>query len=274
MTDEHPKKRLGQHFLVDESILQQIADAAELEATDWILEIGPGRGALTRFVAPRCEKLFAVELDHDLVIRLEEEFSRSEGVSILEANVLEIEQREMLEATGFAEHGYKIVANIPYYITAPIIKTFLSVPAQPQLLVLMVQKEVGERLAAKAGDTSLLSVMAQYYADVEYLLTVPPTAFDPPPKVESALIRLRPKRRPEATADRAFFRVVRIGFAARRKTLSNNLQNGLHRERADVEAALFACALSADIRAQALTLEEWERLVQILGTHGLLGERA
>jgi 16S rRNA (adenine1518-N6/adenine1519-N6)-dimethyltransferase len=225
---------------------------------------------MTRFVAGKCEKLTAIELDHALVVRLQEEFIRSGHVSILEGNILEIEQRELLETTGYAEHGYKLVANIPYYITAPIIKTFLTVSGQPKLLVLMVQKEVAERLQAPAGETSLLSVMAQYYADVEYMFTVPREAFTPPPKVESAVVRLRPKRVSNETADRKFFRVVRIGFAARRKTLLNNLMNGLHRDREETEAVLRACGFRPDIRAQALSVFDWEELVGNLEKRALL----
>lgn len=266
-----PKKSLGQHFLHDEGVLSKIAVAAELTPTDWVLEIGPGQGFMTRFVSEQCEKLTAVELDHQLVVRLQEEFVRSEKVSILEGNILDIEQRELLEATGYAEHGYKIVANIPYNITAPIIKTFLTAKVQPKLLVLMVQKEVAERLRAPAGETSLLSVMAQYYARVEYMFTVSREAFTPPPRVESAVVRLRPIRTANEATDRKFFRVVRIGFAARRKTLLNNILNGLRRNRGEIESILQSCGFRPDVRAQALSVADWEKLVKALEERALLG---
>jgi 16S rRNA (adenine1518-N6/adenine1519-N6)-dimethyltransferase len=254
------KKSLGQNFLRDETVIEQIFSIAQLEKTDWILEVGPGTGALTFRLADRAEKLLAIELDHELVTRLQKHFVDSKSVSILEGNILDLHLEELLRSSGFSEHSYKIIANIPYYITAPIIRTLLSLRSQPQSLTLMVQDEVAERLSAKPGDMSLLSVMAQYYAHVEKKLFVPKAAFDPVPKVDSAIVHIVPKRAYDPEEDRKVFRLARAGFAARRKTLANNLATSLSVPRETVEETLESLGLRKDIRAQALSIEQWEAL--------------
>src|SRR3989338_5461843 len=160
------KKSLGQNFLKDQEVIEKILEAAEVGPEDFVLEIGPGTGALTEALALRVKKLLAVEIDHRLVERLQKHFIKSKNVSILEGNILDIHLEELLETSGLAERRYKIIANIPYYITAHIIRTLLALKYQPRSLTLMVQKEVADRLAAKPGDMSLLSLMAQYYARV------------------------------------------------------------------------------------------------------------
>lgn len=257
------KKSLGQNFLKDEEIIERIFEAAEVQPTDWVFEIGPGTGALTFRLADKVKKLLAIELDHQLVERLEQHFVDSQKVSILEGNILDIDLQELLEASEFAEHPYKIIANIPYYITAPIIKTLLSLKYQPQSLTLMVQDEVADRLAAPPGSMSLLSLMAQYYATVEKKFFVPKEAFDPAPKVDSAVIQIIPRRAYDPEEDRKVFRLARAGFAARRKTLANNLSSSLSLEKATVEEKLKLLGLRTDIRAQALSVEDWERLRRV-----------
>jgi 16S rRNA (adenine1518-N6/adenine1519-N6)-dimethyltransferase len=237
---------------------------AQVQPTDWVLEIGPGTGALTDALSPRVEKVVAIELDHQLVQRLQQHFVDSKSVSILEGNILDINLQEMLETSGFAEHSYKIIANIPYYITAPIIKTLLALKYQPQSLTLMVQDEVAERLAANPGSMSLLSLMAQYYAKVEKKFFVSKEAFDPVPKVDSAVIQIIPLRAYDAEEDRKVFRLARAGFAARRKTLVNNLSSSLSLSKEAVEEKLKKLGLRLDIRAQALSVEDWEGLSRVL----------
>ena len=254
------KKSLGQNFLRDETVIEQIFSIAQLEKTDWILEVGPGTGALTFRLADRTEKLLAIELDHELVMRLQKHFVNSKNVSILEGNILDLHLEELLKSSGFSEHPYKIIANIPYYITAPIIRALLSLRSQPRSLTLMVQDEVAERLAAKPGEMSLLSVMAQYYAHVEKRLFVPKTAFDPMPKVDSAVVHIVPRRAYDPEEDRKVFRLARAGFAARRKTLANNLATSFSVPRETVEEGLESLGLRKDIRAQALSIEQWEAL--------------
>jgi 16S rRNA (adenine1518-N6/adenine1519-N6)-dimethyltransferase len=257
------KKSLGQNFLVDAEIIERIFEAAAVQKTDWVFEVGPGTGILTFRLADRVERVLAVEIDHGFVERLQKYFIDSENVSILEGNILDIDLKELLETTGFFEHPYKIIANIPYYITAPIVKTLLSIKYQPQSLTLMVQDEVADRLAAKPGRMSLLSLMAQYYATVEKKFFVPKEAFDPTPKVDSAVVQITPRRAYNPEEERRVFRLARAGFAARRKTLANNLSSSLSIPKDAVEEKLKLLGLRPDIRAQALSVEDWERLAKI-----------
>lgn len=258
-----PKKSLGQNFLVDAEIIERIFAVADVQKTDWVFEVGPGTGILTFRLADRVERVLAVEIDHGFVEQLQQHFIDSESVSILEGNILDIDLKELLEASGFAEHPYKIIANIPYYITAPIIKTLLSLKHQPECMTLMVQDEVADRLAAPAGSMSLLSIMAQYYATVEKKFFVSREAFDPMPKVDSAVIQIIPRKAYNLEEDRRVFRLARAGFAARRKTLANNLSSSLSIAKETVEEKLKLLGLRSDIRAQALSIEDWERLGEV-----------
>ncbi|MDO8566399.1 MAG: 16S rRNA (adenine(1518)-N(6)/adenine(1519)-N(6))-dimethyltransferase RsmA [Candidatus Moranbacteria bacterium] len=257
------KKSLGQNFLQDAEVIEKIFEVANVQKTDWVFEIGPGTGVLAFRLSDQVEKLLAIEIDHRLVERLQQHFVDSKSVSILEGNILDMDLKELFEAFGFDEHPYKIIANIPYYITAPIIKTLLSLKYQPQSLTLMVQNEVADRLAAKPGGMSLLSIMAQYYATVEKKFFVQREAFDPVPDVDSAVIQIIPRRAYNPEEDRRIFRLARAGFAARRKTLANNLSSGLSIAKETVEEKLKLLGLRPDIRAQALSIEDWERLGKI-----------
>lgn len=254
------KKSLGQNFLKDESVIDQILAVANIGPEDKVFEVGPGTGALTQHLDVRAKQVVAIELDPQLVERLTAHFEASEGVSILEGNILDVNLNEMLTHADFEAGKYKVVANIPYYITAPIIRTLLALSVRPASLTLMVQKEVAERLCAKPGDMSLLSLMAQYYSDASIAFVVPRTAFDPVPKVDSAVVHLVPKRSFDAEQDRKFFRLVRAGFAARRKTLSNNLSSSLQIDKKELEATFVELGLRPDIRAQALSVADWEGL--------------
>lgn len=254
------KKSLGQNFLKDQSVIDRILAVADVMDGDRIFEIGPGTGVLTEALAKQGAQVLAIELDHELVERLNRHFEESAGVSILEGSILGVNLAATLAHASYPVHGYKVVANIPYYITAPIIRTLLSLERQPESLTLTVQKEVAERLTAKPGAMSLLSLMAQYYSDAALAFVVPKEAFDPVPKVDSAVVHLKAKRVFDAETDRAFFRIARAGFAARRKTLTNNLTSSLKLERGAVESALEKSGLRKDIRAQALSVEDWEKL--------------
>jgi len=159
-----------------------------------------------------------------------------------------------------------VVANIPYYITAPIIQYLLELPVPPKMIVLMIQKEVAERITAKVGDMSILAVSVQYYADPELLFMVSKNAFDPVPKVDSAVVRIIPRRTFNKEQDKLFFRVVKTGFSARRKTLINNLSSGFHLSKEDVAQKLAQIGLDANIRAQALSIDDWKRLVKVIYT--------
>ncbi len=257
------KKSLGQNFLRDDAIIEGIFAVAEVGSKDWVFEIGPGTGALTSKLVGRIEKYLALELDHALASRLQTQFVDSKKVSILEGDILDIHLEETLQTAGFIEHPYKIIANIPYYITAPIIRTLLALSPQPQSLTLMVQNEVADRLSSQPGGMSMLSVMAQYYARVEKKMFVPKESFEPTPKVDSAVVYLVPQRLYNAEHDRQVFRLVRAGFSARRKTLANNLSTSFGLPRETVVKRLRQLSLRDDIRAQALSVEDWERLTSL-----------
>lgn len=254
------KKSLGQNFLKDEAVIENIFAVAEVGPKDWIFEVGPGTGALTHKLVGRVEKYVALEVDHDLAIGLQKQFADSKKVSILEGNILDVYLEEILRSARYGEHPYKIIANIPYYITAPIIRTLLSLSSQPQSMTLMVQDEVAKRLSAEPGSMSLLSLMAQYYASVEKKFFVPREAFDPMPKVDSAVISIIPRRSYNKEEDRKIFRLARAGFSARRKTLANNLATSFSLPREKVVLFLAVIGLASDVRAQALSVSDWERL--------------
>lgn len=251
------KKYLGQNFLKDELIIEQIIFASQVKEGERVLEIGPGTGILTQALAKAGARVTAIEFDHDLIDHLNEQFIESENISILEGNILDIHLAELLENLGYEHRKYKIVANIPYYITAPIIRALLSLKLQPESMTLMVQDEVADRLAAKPGAMSLLSIMAQYYAEVEKKFFVKKESFDPVPKVDSAVIQVIPKREYDPEEDRKIFRVARAGFSARRKTLANNLANSFHIPRSEVEPIIAALGLLPSVRAQEVSIEQW-----------------
>jgi len=259
------KKSLGQHFLRDRSVIARILDFGEVSKGDRIFEIGPGEGVLTEPMLGRGAEVTAVELDSDLVRRLGERCRDSRKLSLLEGNILEMDMSAFLEQSGYGERGYKVVANIPYYITAPIIRMLLSLRARPERIVLMVQEEVADRLVAPPGKMGLLSLLAQYYASARKELHVSKEAFEPPPKVDSAIVTLVPYRRYAEENDRLIFRIARAGFAARRKTLANNLSSSFRLPRKDVESVLADMGLDTRIRAQELSVEEWITLTDRIG---------
>ncbi len=258
------KKSLGQNFLTDKGVLRRIASVADVHPGERIFEIGPGTGLLTQTLVESGAQILAVELDATLVERLRVLFAPSDQVSLLEGSILDMHLEAVLAQAGYQDQQYKVVANIPYYITAPIIRTLLSLQAQPSSITLMVQNEVADRLVAGPGGMSLLSVMAQYYARVEKCFVVPRTAFEPVPAVESAIIQLIPERRFNETEDRRVFRVIRAGFSARRKTLANNLANTFHLERSRVEEILTTLHIPLLTRAQELSIDTWRTLANAL----------
>jgi len=233
------KKSLGQNFLKDESILNRIVDVANLTSEDVVIEIGPGMGVLTEKLVQHCKKVIAIELDDRLIDLLHSKLRNFENVEIVHGDVLKINLPELVEGEKLQVKGYKVVANIPYYITAPIIKLFLETKYPPNEMILMVQKEVAERICAKAGEMSILAVAVQYYADPEYLFTVPKESFEPAPKVESAVIKITYNMQPitnNKEETKKFFRIVRAGFSAKRKTLANNLFASLQLDKKETES--------------------------------------
>ena len=255
----HPRQALGQNFVVDRTVVTTIIRAADLSRDDLVLEIGPGVGNLTSALSLECADVVAVELDEALARVLKLRTAGLRNVQVITANILHTDLSPWIPIG----QPFKLVANIPYYITAPILRHFLEGPLRPQLLVLMVQREVADRLAARPGRLSLLGVSAQYYARVELIATIPSVAFFPPPKVDSAIVRLVPHRVPpfQVADSRRFFKVVKAGFGEKRKQLHNALVRGLaHIPATQIDAALEAAAIDRTRRAETLSLGEWAAL--------------
>jgi 16S rRNA (adenine1518-N6/adenine1519-N6)-dimethyltransferase len=255
-------KALGQHFLADARILARIAAAAELEPQDLVVEVGPGRGALTRLLVAQAGRVVAVELDPALAAALPARLDHPNNLTVATGDARTVDLAALVgpDCPG----RYKVVANLPYYAANPIIRRFLEAPPQPSLprlslMVVMVQQEVARGMAARPGEMGILSVAVQFYAQATHVCTVPPSAFRPPPKVTSAVVKLTPwETSPVAVADpAAFFTVVRAGFDAPRKQLRNSLAQGLGVEGGRVSALLDSLGLDGRRRAETLSLEEW-----------------
>ncbi|MBI5301646.1 MAG: ribosomal RNA small subunit methyltransferase A [Chloroflexi bacterium] len=267
-----PRKKWGQNFLTDPRILESIADAAELTDTDVVLEIGPGMGHLTRVLARRARNVVAVEVDPGLTARLETEFADTPNVKIVFGDVLQAEPHAWVSRALGEIGSFKIVANLPYYITSAILRHVLQAAHKPRVMVVMVQREVAQRLIAHPPDMNLLAVSVQFFAQVQVMRVIPAGAFYPRPKVDSAVVRLDVFTAPPAHASdvRRFFQIVRAGFGTRRKQLRNALMNGLGLPSSDVLAALAQAHIEPMRRAETLTLFEWANLVRAFeaGTYG------
>lgn len=259
-----PKKSLGQNFLHDPVWLERMVAAAEVGEQDLVLEIGPGAGSLTSCLAAAAREVVAIELDERLLPVLAHVLQGCENVTVVVGDILQHELRELLPSA--ADAGFKVVANIPYYITAPIVRHLLQSDLRPAILVLTVQNEVATRMVANVGDMSLLAVSVQFYCSARIVARVPAVAFYPPPDVESAVVRLDTHRKndwPHPDA-RRFFRVARAGFSQRRKQLQNAVSHGLALPREHTAAALRSAGVDPRRRAQTLSLHEWARLTDCL----------
>jgi 16S rRNA (adenine1518-N6/adenine1519-N6)-dimethyltransferase len=226
--------------------------ALDVSPGDLVVEIGAGTGALTRSLLEAGATVTAIELDDSLFRLLGDELGDHPQLTLWHGNVLDFDPCSLGSAR------YRLVGNIPYYITGPIVRRFLEATCRPELLVFMVQREVAERMVASPGDMSLLAVSVQYYAQVQIVMRVPAGAFYPPPKVDSAVVKLVPYGTTPSSADAsAFFEVARAGFGTRRKQLANALANGLHVGRPEVSAVLDATGIAGTRRAEELSIDEW-----------------
>lgn len=252
-----PKKSLGQHWLRDRDVLAAIADDAELEATDTVLEIGPGLGTLTSELLRRSEKVIAVEFDEDLARKLPGQFP-GKNLEVIQSDILSFDLSRL-------PAGYKVVANVPYYITSKIVQLLMTADNKPSIAVLLVQKEVAERLAARPGDMSILAVSAQIFAEVSLGEIVPAELFTPPPKVDSQVVILKTRTLTllAGVSEKDFFRVVKAGFSAKRKKLRSSLAGGLAISKEQALQWLEKAGINPDVRAEALTIEEWIRLAKV-----------
>ena len=255
------RKGLGQHWLVDRRVLGRIARAAGIGPEDTVIEVGAGSGLLTGLLAQRSARLIAVEVDRELAAGLRERFRDRENVCVLEADVLSAAPEELLERGG-GGLPYVVAGNLPYFIGSAIVRHFLAARAQPLRLLVTLQAEVARNMAAAAGDMTFLSVEVQYYAEPRLLFELPPSAFRPPPKVRSAVLRLDVREGTAVEVDdrEAFFRLVQAGFAARRKQLRNALAIGLGCRAGEAETMLSEAGIDPGRRAQTLTLAEWAAL--------------
>jgi len=256
--DLRARKRLGQHFLIDNNVLQQILSAAELTADDIVIEVGPGLGILTRELARRVKRVIAVELDDTLAELLRRELSPFPNVTIVNEDILKIDPSDLVSET----ERYKVVANLPYYITSPVLRHFLEASVKPGLMVVMVQREVAQAIAAGPGRRSLLSISVQFYGQPRIISKVPASSFYPAPEVDSAILRIDLYPRPAVAVDDVdgFFEMVRAGFASPRKQLANSLAQGLGWPKADVLNILEEANIASLRRAETLALEEWAQL--------------
>ena len=257
-----PKEQLGQHFLVDQEALQSITRVAALKAGDQVLEIGPGIGVLTRALAQTGAAVRAVELDAAMYRIASARTQHLPNVVVQEGNILHCDLATIIDPN----QPFSVVANIPYYITAPILRLFLEGRHRPSSLLLMVQREVGERLAALPGKMSILAVFTQIHADVKVMRQVPPSSFLPAPKVASAVVHIsvRPEPLVPVEEQEYLFRVVRAGFGSKRKMLHNALDHGLPNSGAVIDAALSAAGIQRDRRAETVSIEEWRSLAGAL----------
>jgi 16S rRNA (adenine1518-N6/adenine1519-N6)-dimethyltransferase len=266
-----PKKRLGQHFLVDETVLDDILSAAELNPGDVVIEVGPGLGVLTEALAKHGAKVIAVELDARLVGLLTKRLAVFPNVRIVHADILKVAPAQLLRESLVTEElagGYKIVANLPYYITSPVLSHFLEAKPRPSKMVVMVQKEVGETIAAAPGKMRLLSVKAQFYGKVVIVSHVPAKRFYPPPKVDSVVLRLDMYEHPPLIQSGVsdidgFFDMVIHGFSAPRKQLRNSMAHSLEMQPNQVAALLGEVGIESKRRAETLSLEEWGKLWKV-----------
>jgi 16S rRNA (adenine1518-N6/adenine1519-N6)-dimethyltransferase len=252
------RKRLGQHFLIDGNVQEQILSAAELTADDTVLEVGPGLGIMTRELARKVRRVIAIELDDKLAAFLKQEMASLPNVTIINEDILKIDPAALLSDPGL----YKVVANLPYYITSPVLRHFLEATIKPGLMVVMVQKEVAEAIAAGPGKRSLLSISVQLYGQPRIISQVPAGAFYPAPEVDSAILRIDLYSKPAVAVDNttSFFETVRAGFASPRKQLANSLSHGLGISKPEASHLLEEASIVPQRRAETLTLEEWAQL--------------
>ncbi len=254
MNEPTANKSLGQHWLNDQPTLQAICDAASLEEIDTVLEIGSGPGALTKLLVARVGQVIAVEFDSNLAEQLQ---------SRVQATNLQVVNQDILKFDLTAlPADFKVVANIPYYLTSKLIRDLSESTNRPKTVVLLIQKEVAERVAAKPGALSILGVSAQYYWQVNLGKQVPAKFFTPPPKVDSKVLVLQRREEPlfSDVSTKLFFQLVKAGFSSRRKTLLNSISGGLRLSKQETAELLTKAGIDSGLRAQELALDDWHEL--------------
>jgi len=254
---------LGQNFLIDKNTLEKLVSAADINRGDTVIEVGPGIGTITAYLAKLAKKVIAVEKDPSLVPILKDTTKGFKNIEIVIGDVLKIEK---LKIDWKLEIGnWKLAGNIPYYLTAPLIRKFLEIDTPPESMTLMVQKEMAQRICAKPPDMSILAVSVQVYAKPEIISYVPRSSFWPEPEVDSTILRIVPliDANKKLTNADLFFRIVKSGFSSPRKQLINNLSNGLGISREQAEQWLLGAGIAPERRAETLTVEEWLLLAKL-----------
>ena len=249
------KKSLGQHWLFDQAALADVAKAGELNSKDTVLEIGPGLGSLTKLLVASAKRVVAIEKDEQLAAELPGRI-QADNLEVITADILEFDLSQLPAM-------YKVVANLPYYLTSRLLRSLLENPNPPSLMSLLIQKEVAERIVAKPGQMSLLAFSVQYYGQPKLLRVVPKELFQPPPRVDAALLRIKRRPKPYFAADtKNLFRIVKSGFAGKRKQLKNSLAAGLQRDSANITRLLKSAGIEPRSRAQELSLDDWQKIYQ------------
>lgn len=261
------KKNLGQNFLTDKNTVNKIVDAANIDKNDLVIEIGPGLGTMTRELAQRAKQVVTIELDKKLLPILEETLADYKNVQIINQDALKVNFDQISNSSQ--DGKYKIVANLPYYVTTPIVMYLLESRFQISTIIVMVQKEVAQRMVAKPGgkEYGALSVAVQFYTRPEIVAKVPPTVFHPRPEVESAVVRMQILDQPivDINDQAKFFKVVRAAFGQRRKTLLNAISNfGFNKSKDEIEKILNQCSIDPKRRGETLSLEEFAHLSRLL----------
>lgn len=256
-------KSLGQNFLIDEEVLSDIVSAADLKEDDVVIEVGPGMGVLTFALAPKCKRVIAIEKDRKMSRYLRKEIEKTyagkSNIEVVCDDILRINLPEFLKERGIVK--YKVVANIPYYITSMITKIFLSTEMQPEMMVMLMQKEVVQRICAKEGDMSILALSVLLYGEPEMIRKVGSDAFYPAPKVDSAIIRIQNIGRKYSIQEyQEIFRIIKIGFSSKRKKLVNNLSAGFSLPKDEIEKILSECGIDKGVRAEDLSVGDWVKL--------------
>lgn len=268
-----PSKTMGQNFLISKTVLKRIIDAAGLSQQDIVLEVGPGIGTLTQELTRRAKQVIAVEKDTRMIEILFETLKKCNNVQIVQEDILKIfndqystfnkkpNNKLIIDYWKLNLSNYKVVANIPYYITAPLVRKFLESENRPQTMVLMIQKEVAQRICAAPPDMSLLAVSVQFYADAKIICYVSKNCFWPKPKVDSAIIKITPaellRRR---TSQQLFFKIVKAGFSHPRKQLANNLSDHFKKDKTAIVKWLIENGIKPEQRAETLSLDDWKQL--------------
>lgn len=262
-------KKLGQNFLIDDDIIQNIIDAAELKETDLVIEIGPGLGTLTSKLLEKAGKVIAIELDEKMLKVLNDRFSLYNNFILINNDVLKVDLNKIIEENLEQLKSVKIVANLPYYITTPIIMKLLESKLKIETITVMVQKEVADRITATPGDklSGAITYSVDYYAKAEEVVFVSKSCFMPSPEVDSAVIKLEIRKEPKVNVlnEEMFFKVIKTSFMQRRKTLINGLMNsGIIKDREKLNAILKEANIDSNIRGEKLTIEQFANLSNLI----------